>query len=473
MESNVTLLKARLNTLALLCLLLACTQATAQGSMLRINCEGESLGAEVLANGQFKGECPLDMQVQAGSLMLRVVKKVDAGRVRIFEQEVRMGDGIVKRVEVVLGAPELTAEGRKLEDERIQREKVVAQARDVERRKIAAETTLQTDKHVEQILQAKRAQRAAVNAACPDCPPLIMPPSGRAKRTALPHFSDPETEGWMRAIERELGAYQENPQENFHLPAQAQPWPCEGAEANIRRIVGLVNLADETPQKQQDYKTAMKALGAGESSYYFRDIRMWPVQMTCKDDKLDGPVDVWVYSMMVSDNPNHLSTNPSLLRLRFTAANGEAAGALHHVTKTGGGITEYKDAATAKMMKENGVGDFETIAFSYNYPPSAGNARSITVVNSTFSNSKYQDAGEGASTISSFPLGAGRTEQLHYQGARLAIRTLQKGGKLHGPMVLYGQTIKGGFLIPDNHIPDTVHCYREGVLIQANPCNVQ
>ena len=37
-------------------------------SVLSVNCQGEDVGAEVLVNGKFKGECPLDVKVPAGRL---------------------------------------------------------------------------------------------------------------------------------------------------------------------------------------------------------------------------------------------------------------------------------------------------------------------------------------------------------------------------------------------------------------------
>ena len=78
-------------------------------SMLRIGCDDSAAGAEITINGVFKGECPLDIQVEAGTLKIQVVKKVDALHERVFEQEVRMGAGTVKRVDVVLSAPRLNA----------------------------------------------------------------------------------------------------------------------------------------------------------------------------------------------------------------------------------------------------------------------------------------------------------------------------------------------------------------------------
>lgn len=86
-------------------------------STLRISCGGASAGAEITVNGQFKGECPLDLQVPAGSFKLVGRKTVDAEKERRYTQEVRVGDGVVKTVDVDLGSPVLNAAAQKrLED---------------------------------------------------------------------------------------------------------------------------------------------------------------------------------------------------------------------------------------------------------------------------------------------------------------------------------------------------------------------
>lgn len=77
------------------------TAANAGGAMLRVTCEGDDVGAEVLINGKFKGECPMDVQVPAGTSKLLVQKKI-GDEDRIFEQDIRMGDGGVKKIEVRL-----------------------------------------------------------------------------------------------------------------------------------------------------------------------------------------------------------------------------------------------------------------------------------------------------------------------------------------------------------------------------------
>lgn len=96
--------------LILLASLLAIVNASqAAGSGLRVTCEGDDVGAEVLINGKFRGECPLDMRVSEGTLKLLVRKKVDAQRERVFEQEIRMGADSSKKVEAHLGEAKLNA----------------------------------------------------------------------------------------------------------------------------------------------------------------------------------------------------------------------------------------------------------------------------------------------------------------------------------------------------------------------------
>lgn len=90
----------------------------AQNSVLRIACDGDDVGAEVSVNGKFRGECPLDIEVAPGTIKLRVEKKGDALRERVFEQEIRMGEGTAKKVEVRL-ATRLTAEGQRQEAARL------------------------------------------------------------------------------------------------------------------------------------------------------------------------------------------------------------------------------------------------------------------------------------------------------------------------------------------------------------------
>lgn len=87
---------------ALLCVL---STAQAQNSTLQIACDGNAVGASVSINGQFKGECPLDVSVKPGTLKLRATKTV-SGKAEVYEETIRLGSGVVKRIEAKFGAGE-------------------------------------------------------------------------------------------------------------------------------------------------------------------------------------------------------------------------------------------------------------------------------------------------------------------------------------------------------------------------------
>lgn len=133
------------------------TQVFAAGSLLRIACEGPDAGAEVSINGVFKGECPLDIQVSEGTVQLRVIKKVDASRERVFAQDFRIGDGVVKKIEVALSAPRLNAEAQRRESERIAAERAEAAKRE-QARQLARAAEEQADREL------REQQRKAIDA---------------------------------------------------------------------------------------------------------------------------------------------------------------------------------------------------------------------------------------------------------------------------------------------------------------------
>lgn len=97
------------NTLLLCAGMLAASQAHAQLSAIRVTCAEADGQVEISINGVFKGECPLDLQVKPGTVVVRAVKPVDATHERVFEAPLRIGEGVVKRLEVELPPPKLTA----------------------------------------------------------------------------------------------------------------------------------------------------------------------------------------------------------------------------------------------------------------------------------------------------------------------------------------------------------------------------
>lgn len=82
--------------------------AQAQTSTLRVHCSGAAVGSAVSFDGRFKAECPFDATVQAGTIVVRATKQIN-GREAVFEERVRMGAGIAKRVEIQFEAGETAA----------------------------------------------------------------------------------------------------------------------------------------------------------------------------------------------------------------------------------------------------------------------------------------------------------------------------------------------------------------------------
>ena len=102
------------------------SQADAANAMLRVACDGPAINAEVTINGEFKGQCPVDVSVTAGTVRIVVTKKLDTERELYFEQDVRMAASTVKRIDVEFGAPRLNVVAQRLVTQRAEEAKIEA-----------------------------------------------------------------------------------------------------------------------------------------------------------------------------------------------------------------------------------------------------------------------------------------------------------------------------------------------------------
>lgn len=102
--------------------------AQADDAYLRLRCDGDAAGALVSINGAKKGECPVDLVVPEGKIRLSVRKSVSEHSFKLYEKELFLSAGAMKRESVVLGPLQFTAEGQRLENERLAREKAAAEA---------------------------------------------------------------------------------------------------------------------------------------------------------------------------------------------------------------------------------------------------------------------------------------------------------------------------------------------------------
>lgn len=94
-------------------LFVTATSVFANDAILRVNCQPQDAGSKVYINGVLKGECPVDIMLNAGPVTLEVKKTVDAEYVQYFKQQFTVYAGVAKRVIVTLSEPQLTPAAKK------------------------------------------------------------------------------------------------------------------------------------------------------------------------------------------------------------------------------------------------------------------------------------------------------------------------------------------------------------------------
>lgn len=161
---------------------------------LRIRCDGDHVGARVSINEQFRGECPLDVAVAPGPVQLRVSKDVGGLKERVFEQSFTMVEGSAKSVEVMLGGPQLTAEGRAAEAAAAEAKTKAAAAAAARRARIGDaqarfdmfdrprledERKLRLEETYTAMYAAMGARPGQVLKECPECPEMVVVAPGR------------------------------------------------------------------------------------------------------------------------------------------------------------------------------------------------------------------------------------------------------------------------------------------------------
>lgn len=450
--------------------------AAAAQSLVRVACDDDAAGAAITVNGEFKGDCPLDLQVAPGSVKVEALKSLGNGRQRVFTSNFAIGNGVAKRVEVELGPVQLTAEGRRLEEERQRRERAAAEAREAEQRRVAAAqratARAAVDGRVNGMLAAERARSGPGTPDCPDCPKALPGQSSLQVSTELPDTGDETTRALARRALQTLLPFLTRP-DSLAPPAQAAALPCAQAEAQMRELAGMRDLSEQPGREQDSYKNATKALAA---DYYYQGVRIWPVQASCADGKLDGDLDFWIFGNHVLDTAQSITVQSRLVHVTTRFAAGKRVGVSLRVSHMRGGLSYFKDANTRKMMESlPNDNRFDFVEADYRQEGGEGNgfdAQGANVSHMFFANPDVQKAMEGLNVSVTRPLGGGRSEVVTWSGMRRASRTLMKNGQLHGEMVSYGYSKPVGFLLPDLKIPTTTFCYREGVQVQMNPCNV-
>ena len=160
----------------------------------------------VSVNGVVKGECPFDTQVKAGRVVVRAVRTVNAETERVFESSFTIGDDVIKRVDVVLGLPQLSADG--LRQQALRRQQQEAEA--ARQRQAQLERAEQRRQAVVAALAAFEKQGVVPGTGrlfkdCEDCPAMVLVAPTQPGGEALAVGKFEITRGQFARFVRETG----------------------------------------------------------------------------------------------------------------------------------------------------------------------------------------------------------------------------------------------------------------------------
>lgn len=106
--------------------------ASAQQSALRITCTDTGGAIDIAINGVDKGACPLDATVKPGAVVVRASRLVDETHEQVYETQLRLGEGAVKRLDIQLPPARLTKAAEIAEAERQRRDAERARAEEAQ-----------------------------------------------------------------------------------------------------------------------------------------------------------------------------------------------------------------------------------------------------------------------------------------------------------------------------------------------------
>ncbi|SFA84947.1 Uncharacterized conserved protein [Collimonas sp. OK607] len=83
-----------------LTVLLTSAHAFAADSYVRLTCDEEDRGSDVVLDGDYKGKCPVDITTKPGSHRLEVATKKDGKYKLVYSVDVPLGAGVAQRIEL-------------------------------------------------------------------------------------------------------------------------------------------------------------------------------------------------------------------------------------------------------------------------------------------------------------------------------------------------------------------------------------
>jgi hypothetical protein len=252
------------------------------------------------------------------------------------------------------------------------------------------------------------------------------------------------------------------------MPKDAKPWPCAVSELQLRRWTGYLALADS----EQDDKTrkattkALRASGvsAGDMKSTIHDVRYAPIVASCKDDKLDGPLEFIIeYSRTMDMDTLRMDTR-TRARLKLTVA----AGAVVDSAARGSATIQlsqkntFKDPATEAMMQKNRQPEMGMTLASHGFQVTADAGYSAVITETRVGNGPREWM-----TMFTQPTGPASVLTTSYRGSTLWMVSRIKNGQRHGETRTYPANFAGTL------VPGGMSCYEDGEEIKTTLCDIE
>lgn len=444
--------------------------AAAETAMLRIVCFDRAEGATVSINGREKGPCPFDVEVPAGMVKIHAAKMFDPYTQNSRDIAFEIGGGVIKRVVIDwVDAAQFTPAGLERERQRkAERDAAEAAAKEAAARAEAAakekarlETREKRSLAAARTMTAARPHRLNSNPTCPDCPIAIG--GTVASISALPDATDPEIQGLLDRAKTEFAAFSASGGMSMQPPTTWKPMPCTSAIPKLRELARRQDLADMTVDDQKDYRAQLP--GKVLLDMHYIGMLIWPVEATCVDGLLEGPLDFWIYAVRVEDFGATMSTQPMIEHVQANMRKGRAIGLVSRVERKReelGGTTDISATTNLNIVLDYKQ-DFVRVTYSYPDDPTKQWTYAQVALD-RFLSSKNPNG-----TVTSYgslgrDLPGGRNERSSFMGNRLTTIALGKGTVLHGPSKRYSYDTAG------NALPVQITCYSEGKVVVADPC---
>jgi hypothetical protein len=252
------------------------------------------------------------------------------------------------------------------------------------------------------------------------------------------------------------------------MPTDAKPWPCAVTELQLRRWIGYMALndADLDDKARKANAAAFRASGmsADELKSTVRDVRQAPLVASCKDGKLDGPLEFVLEYTRVLDMPVAIMETRTRTRITLQIAAGEqvmnAAVSVNSLQLSS--KSTYKDPAVEAMMQKTKTPQVTMRMAVASLPLNDEEGYSAVITETR--------AGSGPAewmTVMSQPTGPKRMETRTYRGSALWTIARIKNQRMHGEQKSFPTTFSG---VP---VPGGSQCFEDGELIKTTRCDVE